>query len=59
MWLKRLPRRWISTSFSKILMQKMAAYFEPATWALILLDESSQQPQYVAPVEPDFERLTR
>jgi diguanylate cyclase (GGDEF)-like protein len=39
------------------LMQKMAAYFETATWALILLDESSQQPQYVAPVEPDFERL--
>jgi diguanylate cyclase (GGDEF)-like protein len=41
------------------LMQKMAAYFEPATWALILLDESSRQPQYVAPVEPDFERLNQ
>jgi diguanylate cyclase (GGDEF)-like protein len=41
------------------LMQKMAAYFEPATWALILLDENSQQPQYVAPVEPDFERLNQ
>lgn len=39
------------------LMQKMAAYFEPASWALILLDEHSRQPQYVAPVEPDFERL--
>jgi diguanylate cyclase (GGDEF)-like protein len=43
----------------EILMQKMAAYFEPATWALILLDESSRQPQYVAPVEPDFERLNQ
>ena len=41
------------------LMQKMAAYFEPATWALILLDENSRQPQYVAPVEPDFERLNQ
>ena len=41
------------------LMQKMAAYFEPATWALILLDESTHQPQYVAPVEPDFERLNQ
>jgi diguanylate cyclase (GGDEF)-like protein len=41
------------------LMQKMAAYFESATWALILLDENSQQPQYVAPVEPDFERLNQ
>src|SRR5215469_13987426 len=41
------------------LMQKMAAYFEPATWALVLLDENSRQPQYVAPVEPDFERLNQ
>lgn len=41
------------------LMQKMAAYFEPATWALILLDENTRQPQYVAPVEPDFERLNQ
>src|SRR4051794_8840387 len=41
------------------LMQKMAAYFEPATWALILLDETTRQPQYVAPVEPDFERLNQ
>jgi diguanylate cyclase (GGDEF)-like protein len=41
------------------LMQKMAAYFEPASWALILLDENSQQPQYVSPVEPDFERLNQ
>ena len=41
----------------EILMQKMAAYFEPATWALVMLDESSRQPQYVAPVEPEFQRL--
>jgi len=41
------------------LMQKMAAYFEPASWALILLDESKRKLQYVAPVEPDFERLNQ
>lgn len=41
------------------LMQKMAAYFEAATWALVLLDESSRVPQYVAPVEADFERLNQ
>lgn len=41
------------------LMQKMAAYFERVTWALILLDENSRLPQYVAPVEPDFERLNQ
>ena len=39
------------------IMQKMAAYFEPATWALIMLDEGSSEPQYAAPVEPDFQRL--
>ncbi|MFZ0704113.1 MAG: sensor domain-containing diguanylate cyclase [Candidatus Korobacteraceae bacterium] len=43
----------------EILMQKMAAYFAPAIWALVLLDESSRQPQYVAPVEPEFERLNQ
>jgi diguanylate cyclase (GGDEF)-like protein len=39
------------------LMQKMAAYFEPATWALVMLDESSGEPRYASPVEPDFQRL--
>ena len=39
------------------LMQKMAAYFEPATWALVMLDESTGEPRYVAPFEPDFQRL--
>ncbi len=41
------------------LMQKMAAYFEPATWALIMLDEQSGEPQYAAPVEPDFQKLNQ
>ncbi len=39
------------------IMQKMAAYFEPATWALIMLDEASGEPHYAAPVEPEFLRL--
>jgi len=41
------------------IMQKMAAYFEPATWALILLDEGSGEPRYASPVEPDFQRLNQ
>ena len=42
------------------LMQKMAAYFEPATWALIMLDESSRRAAATrAPVEPDFQRLNQ
>jgi len=39
------------------IMQKMAAYFEPATWALVILDETTGKPTYAAPVEPEFERL--
>jgi diguanylate cyclase (GGDEF)-like protein len=41
------------------IMQKMAAYFEPATWALMLLDEGSGEASYAAPIEPDFERLNQ
>jgi len=41
------------------LMQKMAAYFEPATWALIMLNEHSGEPEYAAPVEPDFQKLNQ
>ncbi len=39
------------------IMQKMAAYFEPASWALMMLDEESGEPHFVAPVEPEFQRL--
>jgi diguanylate cyclase (GGDEF)-like protein len=32
------------------IMEKMAAYFEPATWSLIMIDEFSQEPYYAAAV---------
>src|SRR5271167_2802568 len=32
------------------IMEKMAAYFEPATWSLVMIDESSQEPYYAAAV---------
>jgi diguanylate cyclase (GGDEF)-like protein len=41
------------------IMQKMAAYFEPATWALIMLDEASGEPHYAAPVEAEFQHLNQ
>jgi diguanylate cyclase (GGDEF)-like protein len=37
------------------IMQKMAAYFEPATWALIMLEENNGEPYYAVPVEHEFE----
>ncbi len=39
------------------ILQKMAAYFEPATWALLMLDEASGKLQYVARAESDFELI--
>jgi len=44
-------------SILETIMQKMAAYFEPATWALVMLDETSGEPHYAAPVGPEFHRL--
>ena len=32
------------------IMEKMAAYFEPATWALLMLDETTQELYYAASV---------
>src|ERR1035441_686297 len=32
------------------IMEKMAAYFEPATWSLVMIDESSHEPYYAASV---------
>jgi diguanylate cyclase (GGDEF)-like protein len=32
------------------IMEKMAAYFEPATWSLVMIDEASQEPYYAAAV---------
>ncbi|HEY4960340.1 MAG TPA: sensor domain-containing diguanylate cyclase [Candidatus Limnocylindrales bacterium] len=32
------------------IMEKMAAYFEPATWSLVMIDESTQEPYYAASV---------
>ena len=32
------------------IMEKMAAYFEPATWSLVMIDESSLEPYYAASV---------
>jgi diguanylate cyclase (GGDEF)-like protein len=39
------------------IMQKMAAYFEPATWALIMLEEGNGEPYYAVPVQPEFELI--
>jgi diguanylate cyclase (GGDEF)-like protein len=41
------------------IMQKMAVYFEPASWALTLLDEGSGEPRYASPVDPEFQRLNQ
>ena len=32
------------------IMEKMAAYFEPATWSLVMIDEASHEPYYAASV---------
>jgi len=39
------------------IMEKMAAYFEPATWSLVMIDESSQEPYYAASVGTGAESL--
>lgn len=40
------------------IMEKMAAYFEPATWSLVMIDESSQEPYYAASVGKAAEGLS-
>src|SRR5271165_4818552 len=39
------------------IMAKLAAYFEPATWSLLMLDETSQEFYYAAAVGKDCERV--
>jgi diguanylate cyclase (GGDEF)-like protein len=39
------------------IMEKMAAYFEPATWALLMLDEASGEFYYAAAVGKDCEHI--
>jgi len=39
------------------IMEKMAAYFEPATWALLMLDEASGEFYYAAAVGKDCESI--
>jgi diguanylate cyclase (GGDEF)-like protein len=39
------------------IMQKMAAYFEPATWSLLMLDEGSDELYYAAAVGKGCEHL--
>jgi len=39
------------------IMEKMAAYFEPATWSLVLIDEPTRQPYYAASVGRGAEGL--
>jgi diguanylate cyclase (GGDEF)-like protein len=39
------------------IMEKMSAYFEPATWALVMIDESSREPYYAASVGKGAEGL--
>ena len=40
------------------IMEKMAAYFEPATWSLVMIDEVSQEPYYAASVGRGAESLS-
>ena len=40
------------------IMEKMAAYFEPATWSLVMIDESSHEPYYAASVGKGSEGFT-
>lgn len=39
------------------IMEKMAAYFEPATWSLVMIDETSGEPYYAASVGKGAEGL--
>jgi diguanylate cyclase (GGDEF)-like protein len=39
------------------IMEKMAAYFEPATWLLVMIDEASQEPYFAASVGRGAEAL--
>ncbi len=39
------------------IMEKMAAYFEPATWSLVMIDEVSLEPYYAASVGKGSEGL--
>src|SRR4029077_9765386 len=39
------------------IMEKMAAYFEPATWSLVMIDEYSQEAYYAASVGRGSEGL--
>ena len=39
------------------IMEKMAAYFEPATWSLVMIDEASHEPYYAASVGRGAEGL--
>ncbi len=39
------------------IMEKMAAYFEPATWSLLMLDETSQEFYYAAAVGKGCESI--
>jgi len=39
------------------IMEKMAAYFEPATWSLVIIDENTHEPYYAASVGKGAEGL--
>jgi len=39
------------------IMEKMAAYFEPATWSLVMIDETSNEPYFAASVGKGAESL--
>jgi len=39
------------------IMEKMAAYFEPATWSLVMIDETSHDPYFAASVGKGAESL--
>jgi diguanylate cyclase (GGDEF)-like protein len=39
------------------IMEKMAAYFEPATWSLVMIDETSHEPYFAASIGKGAEGL--
>src|SRR5271167_2462302 len=41
----------------RTIMEKMAAYFEPATWSLLMLDETSREFYYAAAVGKGCESI--
>lgn len=47
------------TIILETILQKMAAYFEPASWALLMADDSTEELRYAASPTPELELVSR